>query len=187
VCDDLKNIIYYQIGWPGSVYDSTVFSHSDLYRNSLQFFSEGQFLLADAGYGATYFICTPYRQPAASIPHNKIFNELFSSARVVIEHVNGILKGRWSSLRGLRTQIREKKDFKMINEWILVCLILHNLMIRFQDDWQPEADDDDNNDDDENNRQYNSQHHNDLVNVGDLRLKVQDHLLRWFYFNNNNN
>ena len=34
---------------------------------------------------------------------------LFSSARQVTEHMNGILKGRVSSLKGIRTQIKEKK------------------------------------------------------------------------------
>jgi hypothetical protein len=62
-----------------------------------------------------------------------MFNVGFSSARVIIEHVNGILKSRFASLKCLSTQIREKKDFQLVNKWILVCIILYNLLIDFDD------------------------------------------------------
>jgi hypothetical protein len=45
----------------------------------------------------------------AIIPHNQLFNTLFSSARVHIEHLNGLLKGRFCSLKGLRTQVKKLK------------------------------------------------------------------------------
>ena len=113
------------------MFDSTVFDTSHLVKFPGYFFRIGEFLMADAGYAAKYFICTPFRQPAANIPHNKLFNELFSSARCKIEHVNGMLKGRFQSLKGLRTQIKEKEDLEKVNKWILVCLILHNKWIFF--------------------------------------------------------
>jgi hypothetical protein len=53
ICDDLKKIRFYQIGWPGSVYDSTVFSHSNVALHPLQHFSIGEFLIADSGYALT--------------------------------------------------------------------------------------------------------------------------------------
>lgn len=65
------------------------------------------------------------------------FNLIFSSERVVIEHVMGLLKNRWSSLRGIRTQLRKKGDLKKINRWILCFIILHNFMIDCEDDWDP--------------------------------------------------
>jgi hypothetical protein len=53
--------------------------------------------------------------------------------------VNGILKGRFASLKGLSIQIRELKDFVAVNKWILVCLILHNILIEFNvDEWEHE-------------------------------------------------
>jgi hypothetical protein len=176
VCDDQRRITYYQLGWPGSVYDSTVFSESFLYRNAREFFSLGEFLLADSGYGATCFICTPYRQPAASLDYNKVFNELFSRARVVIEHVNGILKGRFSSLRGIRIQIKEKQQdrFKKINEWILVCLILHNMLIDFGDTCDFEEEDEDIEGD---NFVPNIAEN---VSANNLRLRVQQTVLTWY-------
>jgi hypothetical protein len=174
ICDDRRRVIYYQLGWPGSVYDSTVFAQSPLFINPQDYLSLGEFLLADSGYTATYFICTPYRQPAASLSYNKIFNELFSSARVVIEHVNGILKGRFSSLRGLRVQINKVDDIKNFNEWILVCLVLHNMLMRFRDDWEEEAEDD------ERDEDMHAPNVTEATPANHLRLTVQQTLLTWF-------
>ena len=139
------------------------------------YFSLGEFLIADAGYGGTWFLCTPYRQPAASIPHNKVFNELFSSGRIVIEHVNGILKGRFSSLRGIRIQVKTAEDFQRINEWITVCLILHNILLRFNDTWDEE---------DEEEEVEEAQVPAggvETVPAQQLRQQVQNRLLDWYY------
>ncbi len=59
----------------------------------------------------------------------------------------GLLKNRWSSLRGLRLQFRNKDDLKSINNWIRFfivdsqnrcCLILHNVMKFVNDVWEDE-------------------------------------------------
>jgi hypothetical protein len=39
------------------------------------------------------------------------------------------------SLKGIRVQVKDKKDFRKVCEHIEVCLILHNLMIDFNDEW----------------------------------------------------
>ena len=39
-------------------------------------------------------------QPSASIPLNAILNTLFPSARCSVEHANGMLKARSTSLKG---------------------------------------------------------------------------------------
>jgi hypothetical protein len=135
IVDDKKAIRFYQIGWPGSVADTTIFDKSSIVLYHDKFFSEDEYILADSGYALKSFVIVPYKQPAASLPHNRIFNELFSSCRCGIEHANGIWKNRWASLKGIRTQIRTKADFKVINTHILVCIILHNILISFNDEW----------------------------------------------------
>lgn len=55
--------------------------------------------------------------------------------RVVIEHVNGILKSRFSCLRGIRTQIRKPKDLKIILDMIAAIFTLHNILIECNDVW----------------------------------------------------
>lgn len=86
---------------------------------------------------------TPYSGPSANIPDNIRFNETFSAGRVIIEHVMGLLKSRWSSLRGLRTQVRQKSDFVKINRWILATFILHNLVLFCNDQWEEDSEDSD--------------------------------------------
>lgn len=176
ICDDRKLIRYHIIGYPGSMFDQTIFSLSKLGSNAASYMSNGQYLIADAGYALSNHVCTPYKQPAASVPHNQQFNILLSKARVLIEHVNGILKGRWMSLRGINRQIRELSDFQFVNEWILCCLILHNLTTILDDDW-----DDAYNDEDTLLENYYMGPTNETEN---LRLRVQNYLLQWYYCNN---
>ena len=71
----------------------------------------------------------------ASIPHNKMFNDLFSSARTIIEHINGKLKNRFASLKGIRIQLKKKEDFSKINEHIIITIILHNMLTMWGDEW----------------------------------------------------
>ena len=47
----------------------------------------------------------------------------------------GLLKNRWSCLRGLRTQVKELNDFRTLNNWITVCFVLHNIVIQRNDTW----------------------------------------------------
>ena len=176
VCDDRGKILYYIAGWPGSVYDNTVLNQSPLALQYQDFFLPGQFLLADAGYASTSWCVTPYRNPAAQLPINQVFNELFSSARCRIEHVNGVLKNRFGSLRGLRLAIRTHADFQRVNLWIVVCLLLHNLLTEYEDPWEEEDETDDEEDDDILPQPVGA----NLAAANNFRTQVQVGLLTWF-------
>lgn len=91
--------------------------------------------MGDSGYPISKWLLAPYRSPKSSIPRNAVFNERISSARVVIEHTNGVLKMRWSSLQGLRHQIREKHHVQNVVDWIRCCCTLHNIMAELKDGW----------------------------------------------------
>lgn len=52
--------------------------------------------------------------------------------------MNGILKGRFGSLRGIRRQVRNNSDLLWINNWIVCTLILHNVLIELNDTWAEE-------------------------------------------------
>ena len=66
------------------------------------------------------------------------FNDAAASIRVTVEHAFGMLKGRWSSLRELRTQIRKTTDLTRAIFWISACTVLHNLLldIEGEDFWE---------------------------------------------------
>jgi hypothetical protein len=173
VCDGRGLIRYYIVGWPGSCYDSTVLDQSAMGLNPERYFALAEWMLADSGYTLKWWMCTPYKKPAALIPVNDLFNHLFSSCRVLIEHVNGILKNRFASLKGVRVEVKKKQDFQKVNEWIVVCIILHNFLKMRNDEW---ADDDDEQaDEDEAPWDYA-----DADAGRDLRQSVQDYLLNHF-------
>ena len=182
LCDDRGFIRHFITGWPGSVFDNTVFEQARISRHPDQYFSPGEFLLADSGYALKLFCMVPYRQPYSNYPHNQIFNELFSSARVKIEHVNGILKGRWGSLKGISTQVKKKRDFLKINRQIISCLVLHNILLFLNDDWDTDDDDDD---DDEEGRNEDVADPRQFVDSDEgakqQRINVQNYCLDWYF------
>ena len=92
-------------------------------------------LLGDSGYTATARMLTPYRNPSAQVNENAVFNLCFSRARVHVEHLIGILKSRWSSLRGIRTQYRTEEDLEYVNSQIVAIFVLHNIAISKNDEW----------------------------------------------------
>lgn len=127
LCNHKREIIYYHVGYPGSCHDSTCFSHTDIYKHPEKYFSNGEYLLADCGYALGSNAIVSYRSPRGD---QLEFNRKFSSARIIVEHVMGLLKGRWSSLRGLRVQIQKKEDIESVNQWIVAILILHNMVMK---------------------------------------------------------
>jgi hypothetical protein len=100
---------------------------------------------------------------------------------VIIEHVNGMVKGRFASLKSLPTQIKKVEDFEKCNQWILVCLILHNLLIEFnEDEWIYEEETQEAVEDYEANLIILENHATGKI----LREKIQENLVRWAMFNN---
>jgi hypothetical protein len=51
-CDDTSRVRWYDIGWPGSVYDNYIFERTKICKERQHYFSEGEYLLADSGYAA---------------------------------------------------------------------------------------------------------------------------------------
>ena len=138
-------IIDYVIGHCGSAHDSTVFQDSRTYRNSGVLFNENEWMWADSAYALDRWCITPYKRPLAALPENKTFNyhlsrvcylfipsgillSVFKQVRVKSEHAMGYLKGRFSSLRGLRQQIRDATDHKRALAWVKTCIIIHMLV-----------------------------------------------------------
>ncbi|KIO15074.1 hypothetical protein M404DRAFT_95645, partial [Pisolithus tinctorius Marx 270] len=54
--------------------------------------------------------------------------------RVRVEHAFAALKGRFQSLHELRLKIRNERDVKVTVYWVMCCIILHNMVIRFEEE-----------------------------------------------------
>ncbi|OWZ04612.1 hypothetical protein PHMEG_00023454 [Phytophthora megakarya] len=100
VCDSDKRITAVHCGCPGSCADSNVFKRMSLYRESVKYFDDSEYLLTDSAYPLLQNVLPAYKSPFT--PDNGEFNNYLAMSRVRNEHAIGILKGRWSSLRELR-------------------------------------------------------------------------------------
>ena len=99
------------------------------------FFDQNQFLLADSAYASDQYTIPAYKGKELLDRQNVDFNYRLAQSRVRIEHAIGILKGRFASLREMRTQIRNRKEMKVAIKWIISCVVLHNLLADLKDQW----------------------------------------------------
>ncbi|XP_034093073.1 putative nuclease HARBI1 [Gymnodraco acuticeps] len=117
-CDHRCLITSLEAKWPGSVYDSRIFSESSL----CQTLSSGLFsrvLLGDRGYACQPFLMTLYPDPGEG-PQTS-FNVAYAKTRVRIEMTFGILKARFTCLRGLRVAPERACHY------ITACVVLQNI------------------------------------------------------------
>lgn len=154
VCDDQKRIRHIFTGWPGCAHDARVFENSFLALRPQDFFTGGQYLLADSGYTPSSTIIPCFKKlPNQRLSAGKIrFNKKVANIRVRVEHCIGILKARFQSLKSLRLRIENKRNVQRCILWIRACCILHNFLLTdpILKDWITDEDtDDEDTDDDE--------------------------------------
>ncbi|POW20312.1 hypothetical protein PSHT_03713 [Puccinia striiformis] len=99
------------------------------------YFSEGQYLLADSAFLPMENVVPAYRrqrhQPLTDEQND--FNRHLSGMRVAIENCIGLWKNRFQSLRGLRLRIANKQDMVRATAWIMACAVLHNYLNQGED------------------------------------------------------
>ncbi|KAG2220447.1 hypothetical protein INT45_004189 [Circinella minor] len=164
VVDPDIRIRYATCSFVGSAHDTRVWNNSDLALNPQRYFDGEEYLLGDKGYPLCKEIITPYKEPRAQHPDNKAFNFCLSSPRVRVEHAIGVLKGRFQSLRGgLRIVIgkgkSKKKDQARAVLWFHACVVLHNILLKYQDtdEWfDPSTDEKDEVEDNNETRGFNT-------------------------------
>ncbi|KAF9272580.1 hypothetical protein BGZ88_004618 [Linnemannia elongata] len=81
VCDMDRRIIALDTGHPGSASDSTVFKGMDQYHVPNDYFSPGEYLLADAAYSVSKTCIPPYKAPSSELPDNAAFNFQLACSR----------------------------------------------------------------------------------------------------------
>lgn len=125
--DHQRNIRSATLGFTGAAGDALVQRHAERERQPQLHFSHLEHLLGDKGMDRTAHVACPYKGEAAKTTENVNFNFQLARLRVIAEDVIGLLKGRWESLRKLRTQIAGERDFKLAMAWIIACCVLHNI------------------------------------------------------------
>ena len=97
-------------GWPGSVHDTRVFSHSSIYKScsdgtllpkSTKIIEEIDvplYLVGDSAYPLLTWLMKPFPHNSNLSQDQKNFNYHLSRARIVVENAFGLLKARWRRL-----------------------------------------------------------------------------------------
>lgn len=131
VCDHRKRLTSFDVR-PGSWSDAKIFEFSVFGRNIERILPRGHHILADAGYGVSPAVMTPYNEKdeGGSLTNVQTkFNYKLSSTRMVIEGAFGLLKERFNILKKPLEERTPRASVRVV----VACLVLHNLLIDFQD------------------------------------------------------
>jgi len=132
VCDHTGRFTLVSTGYEGSMSDRQAYRKTPLYTNKEDYFGEDQYLLADIDYDVSTTMIAPYEDSTAS-DDDREFNSLHEEAQDTIIYSLGWLRLKWSSLQGLTMKIKKCYDIDRVLDWIMTCLILHNLCLTHPD------------------------------------------------------
>ena len=127
--------IDYSLGHTGSAHDSYAFQSTCISSDHRAFLPPGEWIWADSAYPVRPWCVPPFKKPRNGelSQDQKRFNYRLSTVRVRAEHAISLLKGGFQSLRELRIQIGSHKIHKWAILWVRCCVILHNLIIQFEE------------------------------------------------------
>jgi hypothetical protein len=134
-CDIDANIVWYDLGWPGSVQDIKCLEKSNLHANWDKAVKSGFCLAGDKGFVPTMYVVTPYEGAEADVDENATYNEQHKKGRVVVERLNGVVKMQFMSLRGLRIAERKQEDVQRAADFCTACMIAYNFCNLNRDQW----------------------------------------------------
>ena len=137
VNDDERYIRYYQGGFPGCAHDSRVYNSTKLARDPTTYFGERYFLIADSAMENSASCVSSYKAPRGhELTAEQVkFNTVAGRLRVTSEHTIGILKGRFPWLRSIPMIItNNERSLTKILKYIDCCVVLHNLLLNWNDE-----------------------------------------------------
>ncbi|KIK14408.1 hypothetical protein PISMIDRAFT_117064 [Pisolithus microcarpus 441] len=128
-------IVDYGLGHPGSVHDAYAFQATKVACESNMAIPEGHWMWADSAYPLEPWCISPFKRlRGGNLSRNQsIYNRYLSKVHVWIEHAFAVLKGHFQSLQELRLKIRNKEDLYIAIYWVECCLVLHNMIICFEE------------------------------------------------------
>jgi hypothetical protein len=125
------------VGRTGSAHDAVAFKGTAAYLHPELIFKNDEFAFTDSAYSASFRVIPIHKAPANLDPRVRAFDKAVSRLRVKSEHCNGLLKGRFQSLKSLRISIDRRRDHVRAMRWISACIILHNICVDVGgDDWE---------------------------------------------------
>ena len=95
--DDRRRVRQYLAGLPGSVHDNRVFGKMKVNTSPEEHFSSTQYILSDSALENCSFVVSAFKKPPLRPmpPNNERFNTKLATARILLEHAIGLLKGKF--------------------------------------------------------------------------------------------
>lgn len=146
VVDGRGKFIDAVVGFPGSAHDARVLRNSDIYveaeagailqepRINIGGREIRPYLVGDSAYPQAPWLIKPFPE-ATRVNEEITFNKELSTARVVVERAFGILKSRWRVLSK-----RLDSNLKFTIKTTIACIVLHNICLELNDDWDDDGD-----------------------------------------------
>lgn len=127
-----RKIRYYVTGWAGCAHDNRMWVNSSIHLRPMEFMAPNEYIIGDSAFANGPHMVTTYKAPTGGLLQGskKRFNDVLLSPRVILEHLNGILKGRWCWLKGIPNILNEDiESMRRILRLIDVTVILHNFLM----------------------------------------------------------
>ncbi|KAL2085749.1 hypothetical protein ACEWY4_019069 [Coilia grayii] len=128
LCNIPKSMLQYNTSHSGSWHDARAFRHTAvataLAEEPHSLVPEGMHIIGDSAYPLLPQLMKPYRDNGHLTARQRRFNQRLHSARVVIEHAFGLLKGKFRRLNYF--YMARVED---ISRAVTACCILHNICI----------------------------------------------------------
>ena len=131
ICDHRHRLRHISVGNVGRTGDNPIWTQCKPCLEPDHHFTNSQYLLAHSVFVPSDHIVAMFPRSAKSdlsVDEHK-FNHHMATGRSEVEHTFGLLKGRFSSLRGLWTSITSKRHEATVGGWIRACVVLHNLLL----------------------------------------------------------
>ncbi|KAF8579607.1 hypothetical protein K439DRAFT_1359267 [Ramaria rubella] len=125
--DHEKRFTSFDLGWPGSIPDVTIFKVSYIWNNCAVHFAPGEYILADKVW--------PFNEPEIhkclkiEQMHQHDFNKRLSHVWIWIEHAFGWLKGRFPALKAMGSA----NNIQEVHKAVEALMVVHNLCIDMDD------------------------------------------------------
>ncbi|KIK23916.1 hypothetical protein PISMIDRAFT_41300, partial [Pisolithus microcarpus 441] len=111
------------------------FQGTQIAQDAEHLLPQGHWIWADSAYPTQTWCVVPFKatRMAGLSRGQKEYNKHLSKVRVRVEHAFAALKGRFQSLRELRLHMNSLRDIRIAVHWVQCCIILHNMIIRFEE------------------------------------------------------
>ncbi|KIK17409.1 hypothetical protein PISMIDRAFT_111478, partial [Pisolithus microcarpus 441] len=144
-------IVDYVLGQPGSIHNTYAFQGMRISQDPANLIPAQHWVWADSAYPMEMWCVVPFKKPhGGHLTHRQnTYNRYLSKVhtrkkkpacllsiwkvRVRVEHAFTALKGHFQSLWELRLHMSKDNDLHIAAYWITTCIILHNMIIHFEE------------------------------------------------------